>query len=183
MARDPLVGVRVNLDEVRALGDPDLMRDAERDMITSAVDILRPIAMDEAPRRSGRGRSQIVGRVFVTRGAHYEGVVNVGKAFYLRILATGAEPHAIQPFRYRSQRKNRQATRALGPGRQRGAVRALRLRVAGGFIFRAGVQHPGLAPNPWLERAARRGEGPVSREADERMQAVLDAATKSGSAA
>jgi hypothetical protein len=155
----------LSTDELRAL---IRVGEAEPEIIERGVDIFLPLVRNEVPRRTGRGRAAVLG-VIDRRGGHLIGRVHLGKAFYLRILAVGAKAHEITPFRYRNRRSRlaRSASRSFGPGRVRGSVRALRLRLGGDFLFRARVRHPGFAPDDFLERAAQRGEGDYVRAAEE----------------
>lgn len=172
-----MVTVHFTTRDLGALADPSLIARAEAQMIEAGVDVLQPLARDEVPRRTGKGAGAILG-VVERRGGKPVGRVHAGKAFYLRILATGAKPHAIAPYRYKSKRKSRTAARALGPGVARGAVGALRFKIAGAYIFRARVEHPGLKPDNFFERAARRGEAAVGNAAELVVQRALDQATR-----
>jgi hypothetical protein len=170
-----MVTVHFDTSDLKALADPQLIARAEAEMIDVGVDILVPITRREAPTRTGKGRGQITGSVF--SGAKRFGRVHVGKAFYLRILATGAKAHSIGVFRYKSKSKARKAARALGPGGARGSVQALRFSVGGEMLFRPGVRHPGIKSNDFFERSARLGEAPVGRAAEAVAQRALDRAT------
>src|SRR5262245_29189772 len=173
-----MITVVFNASDLAHLADPALIAQAEARMIERGVEILQPIARDEAPMRTGRGRKQILGTI-ERRGGHLVGRVHAGKAFYLRILAVGAKwDQAIRPFRYAQTRRGglslraRRAAKSLGPGRAFGAARALRFRIGGRLLFRPFVHHPALRPDPWLERAARAGESRVGAAADAVVQEV-----------
>lgn len=156
-----MVTVRIDSSDLQVLTDPQLIARAEARMLERGVDILQPLARAEAPTRSGRGKAGILG-VVERVGSRLVGRVHAGKAYWLRILATGQKAHEIRPFRFRrSSRKARTAARALGPGRARGAIRSLRFQLGGQVLFRGSVQHPGLKPDPFFERAAKRGESQV----------------------
>ena len=173
-----MITVRFDTSDLKKLADPQLIQRAEVGMIEAGVDILQPIARDEAPRRTGRGRGQILGSVDRKAG-HPVGRVHAGKAFYLRILSVGAKPHAIEPFRFKSKTKARKAARSFGPGNARGAIGVLRFKLGGGgYLFRGRVQHPGLKPDDFFARAALRGEGPVGHAAEAVAQRALDQATR-----
>jgi hypothetical protein len=153
--------------------DPQLMRRAETLMIEHAVEITEPIARSEAPSRTGRGKSFIIGLVD-QHGPHPVGrIYPTGKAFYLRILSTGAKAHEIRPFRFRSRSKSKTAMRAQGPGRARGAIGALRFTIGGQMLFRRFAMIPALPPNPFMDRAAVRATPAIGVAAERAMEQTL----------
>lgn len=176
-----MVRVTLHAEDLKRLADPHLIEHAEAGMIESAVHVLQPIARAEAPSRTGRGRGSILG-VVERRGGKVSGRVHAGKAFYLRILASGTykKPggYSIEPRRFKSKTKARRAARALGPASATGALRALRFKVGGAYLFRARAMHPGLQPDDFFARAAARGESAVSAAADLVAQRAMDRATR-----
>jgi hypothetical protein len=172
-----MITVRILSDDLKRLGDPALIYTTELQMIDRAVDVIQPIARDESPVRTGRGRAMILGKIYEAEG-HPRGRVFTGKAFWLRILQTGAVKHDIAPFRFKRKAGARRAARALGPARARGAMRALRFKLGGVFMFRNKIEHPGLKADPWMDRAAQKSTGPVGRAAELVVQSALDRATR-----
>jgi hypothetical protein len=161
-----MLSIEVTTTGLAQYADPSLISRAERLMIERAVEITEPIARSEAPSRTGRGKSFIIG-VVDQHGAHPIGrIYPTGKAFYLRILSTGARAHEIRPFRFRSASKSKQAMRAQGPGKARGGLGALRFTIGGQMLFRRFAMIPALPPNPFLTRAAQRAEPWIQREAE-----------------
>jgi hypothetical protein len=175
-----MVTVRFNADDLKALADPALITRAELEMIDRGVDVLVPITRAHAPTRTGRGRAAITGKVY-TQAKPY-GRVYAGKAFYLRILATGTykkpEGYWIDPKRIKSKAKARQAARALGPARTSGALTALRFKIGGAYAFRGRVHRTPLRPDDFFTRAALAGEAAVGSAADAVVQQNLDRATR-----
>ena len=176
-----MIQVRVDIQNVRTFTDPAVWDRADAEIIERGLAIFKPIAVQEAPSRTGRGRAMITATNFYrnrTQGGRV-GVVSPGKAFWLRILSTGATwREDIVPFRYAmnrraSQRSARRAREALGPASTRGNFRALRFRIGGMWLFRSRVVHPDLKPNEWMERSARKGEPSFVQAAEQVLERAL----------
>ena len=171
-----MIAIRLVSNDVRALADPALKDRADLEIINRGLVTLKPLAAQEAPSRTGRGRAMITATSFWRARGSRIGIVSPGKAFWLRILSTGATwREDIVPFRYAEnrrggQRKSRSARMALGPTSMRGNIRALRFRMGGMWLFRSRVVHPDIKPNDWMERAARKGEPELVREAEDVLE-------------
>jgi hypothetical protein len=154
--------VRVVLDDVKALADPVLWARVNLEVIDKSVDVLVPITRAEAPSRTGRGRALIRGRVY--QGAKPYGTVTAAnKAFYLRILAAGTYK---KPGGYTIEPKSE-------------TTKALKIKIGGALAFRRRVHHPGLRPDDFFDRSARRGESVLDSAAEQVIQRNIDQATSS----
>jgi hypothetical protein len=160
-----LVSVHMHLDAMNRLFlDPAKAQTAERELVQTGVEILTPLARQEAPVKTGAGAGQIHGYIDSQRVGH---IRPSGKAFYLAILAVGARPHEIYP-RTEGLARGRDpfVGRLVGPGyTPRLRKKTLRFAVGGQVFFRRRVRHRGLRPNPWLDRAAIAGDMPVAQAA------------------
>jgi hypothetical protein len=160
-----LISVHMKLDAVtRLLMDRAKAETAERELVQAGVEILTPLARQEAPVKTGAGAGQIHGFID-SRGVGH--IRPSGKAFYLAILAVGAKPHEIYP-RTEGLARGRDpfVGRLVGPGyTPRLRKKTLRFAVGGQMFFRRRVRHRGLRPNPFLDRAAIAGDMPVAQAA------------------
>lgn len=142
------------MSPVRVVGKiPDLSnvpRDISRKALRESVNILRKYARQEAPKRTGRLRSQM--RTSVSPGKS-EGRVRAA-APHAHLVHEGTRAHWIPK---------------LG-SRKRG------VRV-GGRWFRH-VRHPGARKNPFMTRALGRGQPEVDRIMDSIGDAVLAQAAR-----
>jgi hypothetical protein len=155
--------VRVVLDDIKAWADPALWARVNLEVIDKSVDVLVPITRAEAPSRTGRGRALIRGRTY--QGAKPYGTVAASnKAFYLRILAAGTYK---KPGGYTIEPKSE-------------TTKALNIKIGGASIFRRRVRHPGLRPDDFFDRAARRSESVLDSAAEQVIQRNLDQATAGG---
>lgn len=166
----PLVSVTVNADAVKRLANPAIVRELASEIAERGVEIVTPIARDEAPRRTGKSAATITGSVQTINGIP-TGVIKPGrKGFALRILATGRKASTISP-------RNRRGSR--GRGRPRKGVRTRRPALlipgrGGGVFFRYAVNVPALAPDPWPERVANLAEPKLGHEIEALIQRAYD---------
>ncbi|WP_216740588.1 HK97-gp10 family putative phage morphogenesis protein [Hahella sp. HN01] len=128
---------------------------AARDGLTEAAKTFRKEIRQGAPVKSGHLRKHIRYKLRRDRsGRGYTGRVGVHpKAYYARFIEFGAAPHAIPnptTGRGRNKRKNKK-----------------RLRIGSQVV--SGVNHPGIAPRPFLRPAFLRAKDAAVKAAGKRM--------------
>lgn len=150
------IAVKIDLP-IERLGDLKVMSQVERTMVRAATRIFVPLARAEAPSRSGAGRRLIRSTVF-RAGPNWIGRVYAGKAFWLRILATGTVAYQIMTRRARAGRR----------------PAALRFQSGGGPVYRAQVNRRALRARDIFGNARRRGEGAALAEAERVLTEALN---------
>lgn len=119
---------------------PYLIGGPVRDFLTRAAVAVHGEAVSEAPVDTGRLRSS---HAWAVEAAPIPNFARVGvNVAYGRFVHDGTRAHVITPSRKRA---------LFWPGARHPV---------------ASVNHPGTAPNPWLERALRQAAGAVRRAAE-----------------